>query len=1044
MNISQQKKEEILRASEGQLLKVVGDFVELHKSGQSQIGKCPVCQNERGLVVTPNKDGGLFRCFHCNELSGKKPIDFLMKGKNMSFPEALEHLAKTFFIELEELVQKPKPARKLKPTKAAQRMDQLEESFCSRMLAESGLTYEDLEFKGWRTSDNSLEVDIRPFQPGTIDDTWKISYRKENPNADDVVISYFNLDGYPVTYDLKLGRGDKTIKKEYLRIRWQFAHEHQVDGKDTKYRTPKGGGTPIYIPQRIRTAYMDKTKIDRLYIQEGEKKAEKACKHGLMSVAISGIQNIAYNGSLPEDLIRIIQACQVKEVCFLLDGDWNDLSSNLKINDSVDRRPRCFFSAVKNYKEYMRTLVNRNIYVEIYFGYVLPNDNHDKGIDDLLSNTLLGKEEELSSDLDVLINTKELKGKFLQLHKITTMSDQRLEEFWSLNSARKFADTHKEILIEYPEFKIGRHKWRFDVEGNLVSAQPLELDEQYWEEVQKARRDGSQYTEYEFRYVESQVFLQNRGFGRYRLLDGKEAYVHLDSPTVKMIDPNEARDYLFGFTKEWCNKKVLELLIRGVSQYVGPDKLKLLNFIQPNFIKPVRDTQYFYFKNSCWKVTVDGIEDFDYTQVRHHIWAEQRKDFPAVKTSELLSVDREEKTGAFTYKFSTEGEKCHFLKFLENTSNFSWRKEKMIEEQKNNKSDSTEPVIITDDEIMENRQHFISKLCAIGFLLMECKDPSRAKAVIAMDGKQSAVGDSNGRSGKSLVGELLKNVLKTAAVNGKKRDMESDQFIWNDVDEATKIVFIDDVRQGFVFEDLFFCITGDWSVNYKGGRRMTIPFDSSPKIYMTTNHAIKGSDDSHKDRQYLIAFCDYYNATHKPIEDFGIRFFSDWDFDQWNLCWNMLGMCIQLYLRYGVVEAPNERLEQRQLRQEITEDFIAWADEYFSDEKNLNCKQKRKDLTDKFFEYAPMQRKYITATEFKKKIIKYCKWKGYLFNPQRYDRVTGKPIYFDSDGRPDVDDKSGGLEYFTLGNSNFLITDEYSAKPEPEEIPAGDENELKF
>lgn len=35
-------------------------------------------------------------------------------------------------------------------------------------------------------------------------------------------------------------------------------------------------------------------------------------------------------------------------------------------------------------------------------------------------------------------------------------------------------------------------------------------------------------------------------------------------------------------------------------------------------------------------------------------------------------------------------------------------------------------------------------------MLMEAKDSNVARAVIGMDGKQSEVGESNGRSGKSL------------------------------------------------------------------------------------------------------------------------------------------------------------------------------------------------------------------------------------------------------------------------------------------------------
>ena len=46
--------------------------------------------------------------------------------------------------------------------------------------------------------------------------------------------------------------------------------------------------------------------------------------------------------------------------------------------------------------------------------------------------------------------------------------------------------------------------------------------------------------------------------------------------------------------------------------------------------------------------------------------------------------------------------------------------------------------------------------------------------------------------------------------------------------------------------------------------------------------------------------------------------------------------------------------------------------------------------------------------------MKYCKLKGYLFNPARYDALSRLPLYYDKDGSPDLDDKSGGVEYFTI------------------------------
>ena len=170
-----------------------------------------------------------------------------------------------------------------------------------------------------------------------------------------------------------------------------------------------------------------------------------------------------------------------------------------------------------------------------------------------------------------------------------------------------------------------------------------------------------------------------------------------------------------------------------------------------------------------------------------------------------------------------------------------------------------------------------------------------------------------------------------------------------------------------------------------------------------------------------LAFSDFYNDQHKPVDDFGSLFFSEWDFDQWNLCWNLLANCIQLYLTFGVVQAPGERLEQRKRRQEMGEALISWADEYFSDSTKIGTAIPRKELYDAFCNYDPQQRKYISSTAFKKKFKMYCTWKGYVLNPHKYDSVTGLPFQTDKDGRPVVDDKSGGVEYFTIGVNKDLV-----------------------
>lgn len=144
-------------------------------------------------------------------------------------------------------------------------------------------------------------------------------------------------------------------------------------------------------------------------------------------------------------------------------------------------------------------------------------------------------------------------------------------------------------------------------------------------------------------------------------------------------------------------------------------------------------------------------------------------------------------------------------------------------------------------------------------------------------------------------------------------------------------------------------------------------------------------------------------------------FFDEWDGEQWNLHWNLMAECVRTYLRFGVVESPGERLEVRRLRQNVGEAFIMWADEYYSDESRIGERITRRALYDQYTEYAPEQKKYCSATIFKKKFMNYCSLKGYIFNPGRYDSMSGLPSFFDKDGKPDLDDKSNGVEYFTIG-----------------------------
>lgn len=1020
--ISKETAKTILAASD--LFEVAADFYTLKKTGKSYHTECPKCGKAKGLKITPSED--IFKCFSC-DFGGKGSASFLIETQGMKYPHALKYLADKFNVIIDEA---PKPKGPQKKT------DKRPDTFRDRQLRSSGLTNED-QLTTLVIDENTVKM-VDSFEAGTRDQYGKIV------PGDDLLIWYYDLYGKPVMY-----QKPKSTKEEHLcRVRWQNPDMHKDQhGRSMKYSSPYGSGSHLFIPDVVRKIYQDRRVIKRLYIQEGEKKAMKACKHGLPSVGIMGIQNLGHQGKLPHELMLIVQACGVEEVVFMLDGDWDHLSNNLLPGARVDLRPFSFYYAVKNFREYFKTFISMNIYLEIYFGYILPNERKDKGIDDLLTGTLFAKEMSLYDDISKAINQKDGKGEYVHLHKITVTTDSKLLEFWGLQSADIFANKYKDDLASLPEFIIGKHKWRFNADGKLEPAQALQEDETYYQEVVKTDRMGNSYSQYHFRNTYCYNFLRRRGFGRLMMYNRQYKFCQIENKTVRIVEPYQIRDYMMEFSRATLTGEsrveVLDFLYRGGKMYFGPDSLSNLDFVNPVFESADKNFQYMYFKDKYWKITADGIEENPLINIENYLWADQVINFDAklikkdlvsvikldenlINTNKSIHQDYYEFLGSYLLELSQEAKESHFISFLWNTGEFFWRKI----------YDPITRQFIEDNrdiaERFETQLHFVSKMTAIGYLLHEARDKSCEKAVIAMDGKLSEVGDSNGRSGKSLLGYALEKLTPQVYISGKSKELTEDPFLFEEVTEQTNTIFIDDVRPNVDFEFFFPIITGRLTINCKGIGKHTLPEKETPKLYITTNHAINGSTSSFRDRQALIAFSDFYGDDWKPVDDFGCNFFDEWDEKQWNLFYNFIAACLQLYFKAqklgwgtnksGIISPPYDRLDKRRLRQEAGEVFISWADEYYevSDDDNcstidtprLNFKIERKEMYNDFLDRNPSQRKFYTANIFLKKLIAYSRYRGFKINPQMPVGFNGRPGH----------DKSGGIEFLTMANEKFSIT----------------------
>jgi hypothetical protein len=186
-----------------------------------------------------------------------------------------------------------------------------------------------------------------------------------------------------------------------------------------------------------------------------------------------------------------------------------------------------------------------------------------------------------------------------------------------------------------------------------------------------------------------------------------------------------------------------------------------------------------------------------------------------------------------------------------------------------------------------------------------------------------------------------------------------------------------------------------------------------PKFIVITNHALNGEGNSFDRRQYAISFSDYYNSHRTVGDQFGHQLFHEWDYNQWNLFYNWMAECIQLYLRHGLTYViPGEAIERRKIRQQIGESFLNWASLMYDREIDhsgepagvfLNKKIEKGFLLSRYLDIYPKERRYVDATKLKDKLIKYARYAGLSFNPIR----NGGRI------------KSNGQEFFILADDRF-------------------------
>ena len=979
----------------------IRDFIpDIEHRGRKDYCRCPAC-GDTGMVVTQTTRMSLAKCFKCGK-SIAGAISAVMEFDGKSYPEAIEEVAKRYGIPIETEQEQENRLRK-------ERSKQIKGSFCLSQLTASGLTVEDVTAK---------------VQAPDGTTSWTPTFRKGSlsmrtgvfdPNGDEMVIYYYDLYGMPIQTPSPASRS-KLIP--YARIRWSNPDARtDTFGRPIKYQSYKGAEARFYIPQKVRDYFANGTHIDTLFIQEGEKKAEKACKHGILSLGIQGIYNIGSKDSgLIQDLQYLVKRCTIRHVVLIFDSDWDDLNRTLQNGDDIDLRPRMFAGAAKKFRDYVSTLHNVNLSVDVWFGHVNPNSHNEKGIDDLLNGSLRGCEEILRQDIDYAMNSHDGKAEHISIHKISVATDLQIFQYWDLSDKDKFFDRHHDRIDPLQYFRFGKVNYRKNEDGKFEKASAQGTDKDFWT-IEIEEKDGKEKKSIKFNHLAAFSFLEANGFYRIQFEEQGERYfefIRISDCIVSSIGPHIVRDFAYRYALQNCkDSEVLNFLADKLSSLLSNDKLERLTMIEDNFDRPVPDVQTTSYTNGQLRITASGVQ---FGSHLGFVWRDNviQRRFKRVPIFESI---RRHPDGSFDIIPTEQGQDCEFYLFLENTSNF-W-KERMGD--------------LSPEETKEYTINIVNKLTSIGYLLFQYKYGAEKKAVVAMDAKMSEVGRSNGRSGKSLIGVALSHMLAQETIDGKSLKNDDD-FLFSTITTHTRNVFIDDVKVNFDFPRLYPAITGKLNINPKQAQRYTIPFEKAPKFYITTNHAINDTSDSSKARLAYMSFSDWYNVSWSPVNDFGHEFFEAWDDEQWTLFDNLMAECVQLYLRSraegwvgagaGIVPPPMQDLEARQFRQKMGEAFLQWAEAAFDPSGNyLNVRTNRKTLYDNFCQEYPGQRQFVSSSSFRERLLYFCQYAGLHFNPHR---PTDKGVTFaefvkSNPGKSFAGNReaSGGEVYFTVCSDEY-------------------------